>query len=218
LKFENDELEISVLRGKDDPKGTTADFDEGQALWVLAHMVGDIHQPLHVGAAYFDKTCKKRVDPNDEGKGQPNFWIGRFVAETVGGGKITMLPDGDGLHSFWDDDAVEGAIRLAKLKSSLATSLARWLVDQHATGWETTGDIGTWAESWADEIMPLAKQAHERLGTINFEKMTRDPPNVRCTWTVNTPGDYEDWAAEQTQRQLAKAGFRLAAMLRAIYE
>jgi len=30
--------------------------------------------------------------------------------------------------------------------------------------------------------------------------------------------DYEDWAAERTQRQLAKAGFRLGMMLRAIYE
>lgn len=208
---------VSVLRGTPDPKGTTADFDEPQALWILAHLVGDIHQPLHVGAIYFDETCKNPVDPNVTGAGQPNFNIGRFIAETVGGGKITMLPEGDGLHHFWDDDTVEGAIRLANLNSSSAPKLARWLVDNHATGWETAGDIGGWAEKWADEILPLSKKAHDLLGPIEFDKMTKQPPKVRCTWKANVPATYEDWAAAETQKQLAKAGFRLAAMLRVIY-
>ena len=56
------------------------------------------------------------------------------------------------------------------------------------------------------------------LTAIDFHMMTSKPPKVRCTWTANVPNDYEDWAAERTQRQLAKAGFRLGMMLRAIYE
>ena len=91
-------------------------------------------------------------------------------------------------------------------------------MDQNPNGWQMTGDIGTWAERWADEIMPLAKEAHSQLTSINFERMTRKPPKVRCTWTANMSGSYEDWAAKRTQEQLAKAGFRLAAMLRAIYD
>ncbi len=35
-----------------------------EALWLLAHLVGDVHQPLHVGQPYYDKTCQNRVNPN----------------------------------------------------------------------------------------------------------------------------------------------------------
>jgi hypothetical protein len=85
--------------------------------------LGDIHQPLHVGGVYFDKTCKVQVDPNVAGAGQANFGIGRTIAETVGGNKIAM-PDGDLLHHYWDDETVESVVRLAKLKNTSARSLA----------------------------------------------------------------------------------------------
>ncbi len=43
-----------------------------EAVWLLAHLVGDIHQPLHVGAKYVDKTdCETSVDPNRDGR-HPN--------------------------------------------------------------------------------------------------------------------------------------------------
>lgn len=206
---------VSVLRDQES-EHAPANISEGEALWLLAHLVGDIHQPLHVGAVYYDDTCKNQVDPNVKGKGKHKFGIGKTIAETVGGNNIAM-PDGDSLHHFWDDDTVEGAIRLANLPSASARSLARWIVDQNPTGWEMTGDVSTWAEKWADEAIPISKEAHERL-TINFAAMTSVPPKIRCTWSAVVPSDYEVWAAKEAQKQLTRAGFRLAAMLRAIYE
>jgi hypothetical protein len=50
---------IQVLRGNT-PVNGPARLSQRQALWVLAHLVGDLHQPLHVGAAYFDPDCRKK--------------------------------------------------------------------------------------------------------------------------------------------------------------
>jgi len=36
--------------------------DKREALFLLAHLVGDLHQPLHVGAVYLDKDGNL-VDP-----------------------------------------------------------------------------------------------------------------------------------------------------------
>jgi len=58
-----------------------------EAVWLLAHLVGDVHQPLHVGAMYFNRDCGVSVDPNVVGAGLPKFGIGTTVAETVGGRK-----------------------------------------------------------------------------------------------------------------------------------
>src|SRR5262249_28840072 len=44
----------SVLRNQAPLQGP-ATLNQREALWVLAHLVGDIHQPLHVGSIYFDR-------------------------------------------------------------------------------------------------------------------------------------------------------------------
>ena len=64
---ENDVVQIikqavNILRNRA-PNDGPATLTKRQALWVLAHLVGDIHQPLHVGAIYFDRDCEEVVDP-----------------------------------------------------------------------------------------------------------------------------------------------------------
>ncbi len=49
---------IEVLRGHQDAAHNPHGFTKRQALLLLTHLVGDIHQPLHVGTAY--------VNDNDE--------------------------------------------------------------------------------------------------------------------------------------------------------
>ena len=46
---------IAVLQGKTGPGVNPHNFTPRQALLLIAHMTGDIHQPLHVGAAYVGK-------------------------------------------------------------------------------------------------------------------------------------------------------------------
>jgi len=50
-----------VLSGKPAPAPFSL-LNEKEALLLLAHFVGDLHQPLHVGAIYLDAEAKP-VDP-----------------------------------------------------------------------------------------------------------------------------------------------------------
>jgi S1/P1 Nuclease len=199
------------------------DLTDGEALWLLAHLVGDIHQPLHVGAKYYDLTCKLSVDPNQGGNPDDRFGIGTTVAETVGGNLIFLeapkpaVPPAANLHFYWDGAAVARAMRIAGLGHS-EQEFARLLAATPPAGWQTTGAPDSWATQWATEILPLAVEAH---GQLVIHKGDRPPPFAGtggCTWTTTLDSTYEDWATENVRRQLAKAGFRLAALLVAIFE
>src|ERR1700730_11117913 len=74
------------------------------AVILLAHYLGDIHQPLHVGAEYFDAQGHA-INPDKGGE----------ALEDEGGNTLTFLSHdqlaGNGhhplnLHGFWDSDAV----------------------------------------------------------------------------------------------------------------
>jgi len=54
---------VAVLRGNA-PTNSSVNLTQREALWVLVHVVGDIHQPLHLAALYYDKDCHEVVDPN----------------------------------------------------------------------------------------------------------------------------------------------------------
>ena len=50
---------VEQLRGQAaDPSKFGVKLEDTEPLWLLAHLVGDIHQPLHVGQDYYDTTCK----------------------------------------------------------------------------------------------------------------------------------------------------------------
>ena len=207
---------------KPDKKGVR--LTDGEAVWLLAHLVGDIHQPLHVGAKYFDKECEAVVDPNDVGQ-PPKFEIGKKVAATMGANLIYLVADAapaiapaDNLHFFWDGAAVVRAMQSVGL-ASMEQEFARQLAATPPTEWETTGDPETWAEQWVREIMPLAVEAHDRLNGIR--KGTKPSPFPfmgACTWEATLSPEYQDWARQVVRTQLAKAGFRLAALLKAIFD
>jgi hypothetical protein len=95
---------------------------------------------------------------------------------------------------------------------------ARLLAAAPPAGWETNGPPETWATEWASEIMPLAVQAHELLTFRKDSAATFPTGAVSCTWTVSVDLPYQEWAKEHARTQLAKAGFRLAALLKAIFD
>jgi hypothetical protein len=81
-----------VLQG--DPAPAPFDFkDKREALLVLTHYLGDIHQPLHVGAVYLNAKGK-RVNP-DAGTFDP-------ATETRGGNQINIKGKTKNLHATWD--------------------------------------------------------------------------------------------------------------------
>jgi hypothetical protein len=210
---------IAQLRGKS-PNKTDVTLSDVEALWLLAHLVGDIHQPLHAGAIYFDKeTCKQVKDPTGIPGGTGN------VASTIGGNAIELValapdpaaPAIDNLHLFWDGTAVNGAMQAAGLPGA-EQDFARLLAAKPPSDWRTDGDPETWAEKWTTEILPLARTALTKLKFALKERNELEHGRIACTWTTRVSPDYSKWASEQARKQVTKAGFRLAAVLQAIFE
>src|SRR5215831_11555992 len=207
---------INVLREKA-PNHGPAILNERDALWLLTHLVGDIHQPLHVGAVYFDKDCAAVVDPNVAGARLPSFGIDTTIASTKGGNELKISKSRN-LHAYWDGGTVKGAMRLVGVRDKSIEEFAMAMVRNPPRAWQTAGDPDTWSTQWATEVLPLAREALIRLNIAPGELVTGGPGG-RCTWSVGPlPRDYSRWANEQALVQLGKAGFRLAALLRAAFE
>jgi hypothetical protein len=205
---------IGILRGTPSNQGPAV-LDRKSALWVLAHMVGDLHQPLHVGAVYFDQECDEVVDPNIVGAGKRNFGIGSTVASTEGGNDLKLGGGNKSFHvTYWDDGTVTGAMRLAGVKKKSIEEFAQYIVNHPPAGWQTAGDPDTWPGQWATEIMPLANAALSRVEIGEGEPVGSQDRGPKCSWPVTLGKDYSAWANQQALTQLSKAGFRLAELLK----
>jgi S1/P1 Nuclease len=168
--------------------------DKREALLVLAHYVGDIHQPLHVAAVYLDPNGK-RVDP-DAGVFDP-------ATQTRGGNDITTInavtkKAGANLHHVWD-----------QIPSSLtAPNIGpAWLAKARAVPL-TPGAVTSWADIWAMQSISEAKTAFSGLkfGKQNASK-----------WTVALPGSYAAKMATIKKTQLTQSGAHLAQILQTIW-
>ena len=205
---------VAVLRGNA-PASDSINLTQREALWVLAHVVGDIHQPLHVAALYFDKDCHDIVDPNIVAAGLPNFGIGTEVSETTGGNDLTK--GSNSLHHYWDANAVDKAMKRAGFTAKATGKFVRYVVKHPPQNWKTGGDPETWSSKWATEIMPLGRFAYEgvRLGQARHEPHAT---RLRCAAKLTFEPNYESDSAKVALRQIGKAGFRLAALLTTIFE
>ncbi len=218
---------VEILRGQiseDNPRKITKPV----AVILLAHYVGDIHQPLHVGAEYFDQAGRA-VDPD---KGRPGI-------EDEGGNTLILrlrsgAPEQFGhhnlkLHGFWDNEAVTANLvslplsvskderqdKIEKAKRQLIERLSR----EQPANWRLPREIPgeDYAEAWADEILPIARQAHERL---EFSKVHPELDQDRYV-SVGIAQEkvvpdrivYADWTASVVREELHKAGWRLADLL-----
>jgi len=207
--------EIAKLRGKS-PQKPDVKLTDAQALWLLAHLVGDIHQPLHVGSIYFDKeTCKQIKDPTVAGMDS--------VASTIGGNAIQLLalapdpaaPPADNFHLVWDSTVVNNAMQAAGWPGA-EQDFARLLASKAPPNWQTAGAPETWAEQWVADIMPTARAAHDKL---KIEFLKKDPAHHdACVWQTQISPGYSKWASQQARNQIQKAGFRLAALLNEIFK
>lgn len=169
-----------------------------EALMLLTHFVGDIHQPLHVAAIYLDANGHP-IDPDQNGDQTSTSTAGgNFVSGTWKDvGKLNW-------HAYWDsipEDFVVGGPSYPLL------------VEKAKHVRPTVGGVSTWSEQWADDTIGAGKPAFTQLSFAPADKF--DPKNPR--WTVLQGVGYEQMATDLKFDQLAKAGARLAQLLRAIW-
>jgi hypothetical protein len=216
-----------VLRGRI-PENNERKITKAIAIILLAHYVGDIHQPLHVGAEYFDNAGHV-IDPDKE----------KSSLADEGGNTFTLElnddpPRGPGnrkkkFHGFWDMDTVYGLLpdvpetmpkeeRRAVLDAAQA-KLVHEMATNEPKNWKLPAsvDLKNYAEAWADEILPIAREAHERIVFKNAKALQEEDRVVAAGEVEEKPGSergaYRKWAVAIVREELHKAGWRLADLL-----
>jgi hypothetical protein len=201
---------IRVLKNQE-PQPNKRAITKSVAVILLAHYLGDIHQPLHVGAEYFDAGG----NPFEPTKTKPGFGDqgGNLLTLTIfnqQGGKVSF----DKLHGYWDNQAVTTTFGpINKIKDANA---AEELAGNEPAGWQLTGAVETWSEQMANEIMPMAREAHERLDFTNIRKkaQAKEISGGDATERMTSSGlNYEKWAGQTVRDEIQKGGLRLAALL-----
>jgi hypothetical protein len=217
---------IGVLKGEV-PEDNDRKITKPIALILLTHFVGDIHQPLHVGAEFFDKEGHP-INP-DKIAGS---------LEDQGGNSLTLNLTSGGteparhakFHGFWDSETVMANLpplaetlskeeKHAKIEAA-KKDLIHELLEHEPKNWRLPPSVALkdYAEGWANEIMPLAREAHARLQYRDVKLRTNDDGSVVAAGFADEKKapdgvSYYDWSARTVRSQLQKAGWRLADLL-----
>lgn len=176
----------------------TPRFPRSIALKLLIHLVGDLHQPLHVSNAFFNPESRKIVKFSTANS--TDLLGGNLVKTNSGGGGRTA-----NLHAVWDTAFVDRAFRGKPIEEaqaaaqSISTNIAPLRRE----------DISKSVEQWALSANQLAQQAYE-MGTLQFSDSK--------TYTMMLPDTYQDWAVDVTKSQLYQAGIHLATLLKTVLE
>lgn len=184
---------ILVLQGK--PTAGPPHFkSQREALLVLAHLVGDLHQPLHVGSVYLDARGQ-RVDPDKTGLDKASFTVGGNSLLAAG---ETPEAAPQSFHTLWD--------RVPEASKPRHVDAA-WLAEASHIQ-PQAGSPAEWPVRWASQSLEQAGVAFQDL-TFSPRQGTR--------WNVNLPRDYTTRADAIKRQQLTIAGARLAQVLKAVF-
>jgi hypothetical protein len=175
--------------------------DDWEALMLLAHFVGDLHQPLHVGSVYLDKDGRQ-VNPAT-GSG----WL-----LTRGGNSLTFPsdrqnPNRDGvemsnLHSDWDGISFGDKPTRAMVAAALRVPV-------------TGGPLEQWCSVWAGESLGAARTA---FGSVAFGPAVR-PESNSPKWPVrfDDRGQYISDRTVLQRERIVLGSARLAQVLNRIW-
>lgn len=218
---------IAVLKG-DEPEDNARKVTKPIAIILLAHYLGDIHQPLHVGAEYFNQQGQP-VDP-DKTSG---------ALEDQGGNTITLRHSpaaaarignaSSKFHGYWDTNAVTANLptlpdtmpkeeRRAKTDEARDALIKRFVAEE-PKGWAMPKEmpLTSYPEAWANEILPVAQEAHTRLQFSQLRpKPDEDQPTAMGEAEEMKAPDgvpYDEWSAHVVSEEMHKAGWRLADLL-----
>ncbi|HET7217275.1 MAG TPA: S1/P1 nuclease [Vicinamibacterales bacterium] len=186
-------------------RGASTSFTPREAIRMLAHLVGDIHQPLHIGSGYVNASGPLRfIEPQGATGWRP----------TMGGNALVYGPqDRFNLHSYWDTHIVNLAMRNDDVPAYAARLIAEVPV---AVEWRNTGDPDAWPERWVNESLGYARDAYRDIRVAVYLGPD-DSGGIPHRWRIEQPPGYDDRSRARIRTQLAKGGYRLAALLRAVW-
>ncbi len=196
---------IQVLQAPEDKAENPLKIHKRVALMLVAHLIGDLHQPLHVGCSYLDEN-DHYVNPETGAKGQADA-----------GGNFLRIKTrrGTPLHGYWDT----ATVKLARDHLGTTDFPAELIktFPPHPE-WDARGPVNTWPTQWADETLGLAKTCFDGLVPRDRFLVPKDEKHdEHFEWTVTLPETYPEKSRDTVAIELTKAGYRLAALLKAIW-
>jgi hypothetical protein len=226
---------IAVLQGKDTPDTNPHKFTKRQALILVVHLTGDIHQPLHVGAAFVSKdgqfvVPKTHAEIDEtaifDSRGGNNLlmndeWLEKTSAGLIPAGEPKPVKPGvpkaltKPFHSYWDSTTVDYAFRRTRLKTP--DQFAQWAIDSKPDVAKNTGAPVTWPYQWADDALVASKLAYGGVTVGKLTPQVSKKGETYYTWTLEVPSDYPVPSSALARTQLVKGGYHLAEVLQAIF-
>lgn len=163
--------------------------DKKEALKLLVHYVGDVHQPLHVGAVYL---------ADDGSEVHPSTNPPDPASDTIGGNALQA--SGGNLHHQWDT---------TKFALTDSAAMAQLVAQAKRIG-ITPGKPEDWPAVWASDTVVEAQQAYTG---ITFDAKTAKGWPI----TFEDRRAYMQQEATLQKTQVIKGGARLATLLQAIW-
>jgi hypothetical protein len=227
---------ILVLQGKDTPATNPHKFTKRQALLILVHQAGDIHQPLHVGAGFVSKDgqfvvpkTQAEIDSLNifDARGGNNLLLDDAKIEATSS-QLIPPPEGDAkpsspsksatkpFHSYWDTTVVNYAMRRSSTRTP--QQFAQWAIDSKPNVPVNTGEVATWPSQWANDALAVSKLAYGdvKIGAVS-KQTSRSTGESYTVWALSVPDNYPVPSSAIAREQLIKGGYHLASMLQKIW-
>lgn len=227
---------IAVLRGQDNETTNPHRFTKRQALILITHMTGDIHQPLHVGAAFVGKDGKFVVPKSHhdvdtvgifDSRGGNNFLLDDTKLEALA--QANAIPPGEPkperpgvpknltkpFHSYWDSTTVDYAFR--RIRTRTPVQFAQAAIDSKPDVARNKGDVSSWPYQWADDALAVSKLAYADVTVGPLTPQVSKKGETYYTWTMEVPPNYPVPSSAIAKTQLIKGGYHLADLLKAIW-
>jgi len=176
-------------------------FSKLNALRWLTHLIGDIHQPLHLACSYIDSSGTK---PKLVFKKDDILSKNLLQKSDRGGNKILLMTSvgtgGKALHSYWD------------------TTLFGMVDDFSSAAYDpppavAKNKLATLPSLWVGDNVQFAKEAYKGL-TVKG-KDAKQHTKVDVKWNKTT---YDKRCAPIVKKLCLKGASRLAFLLNSIYE
>jgi hypothetical protein len=216
-------VSIRTLQGHPDPNRP---LSQRNALKLVVHFLGDIHQPLHVGCGFIDSDghggfliardplmIKRKDLPSDNGANQL----------VIDGNKAK-------LHGYWDFDLVTQLMEANNKPTPDDLGLFLKTSVRPQMNWNPRGPLNGWAAQFANDALRQSRD-HTYLGlkitgqrtilvtTRNGAPVMKDGKQVTdIVYDITRPANYETLNRDLVRQQLAKGGYRLARLLDEIFK
>jgi hypothetical protein len=196
---------ILILQGRAAEQSLFTNVAPRVALRLLCHYIEDLHQPLHVGAGYLNGT--KFIDPNGYGKPYKDDQ----------GANLLLFGGTNKLHFYWDVTVVQHCMDNAHVQTP--EEYAATLLSKPPPAWKVSGPLMNWDREWANESLALSAKVHDVTVLDEDDSQTDSRTGApRPQWHIKdlTP-EYITWSCKTAEKQMTKAGYRVAATLEAIW-